>query len=122
MADLNLKCSHTPRIHFCFLSAAQNKQSKGQSKHLGPVVQSIVSLTSSLGVKILTVLKSTISSSQVFLLKENVSKLLTFFSKNISKYAIFNGQSFNDSLTNDIVNFEQLGPKLSALLRLQNGN
>ena len=27
-----------------------------------------------------------------------------------SIYAIFNDQSFNDTLTNDIVSFEQLGP------------
>ena len=33
------------------------------------------------------------------------------FSKNISIYAIFNDQSFNDTLTNDIVSFEQLGPE-----------
>ena len=33
-----------------------------------------------------------------------------FFSKNIGIYAIFNDQSFNDSLTNDIVSCEQLGP------------
>ena len=39
-----------------------------------------------------------------------MQKLLTFFSKNISIYAIFNDQSFNDMLTNDIVSFEQLGP------------
>ena len=39
-----------------------------------------------------------------------MQKLLTFFSaKNISVYAIFNDQSFNDTLTNDIVSFEQLG-------------
>ena len=42
---------------------------------LGPVVQSIVSLTSSLVVKILTVLVSTISNSQVFLLK-NITYML----------------------------------------------
>ena len=41
---------------------------------LGPVVQSIVSLTSLLVIKILTVLVSTISNSQVFL-----QKLLTYF-------------------------------------------
>ena len=29
--------------------------------------------------------------------------------QNISVYAIFNDQSFNDTLTNDAVNFEQLG-------------
>ena len=34
------------------------------------------------------------------------------FSKNISVYAIFNDQSFNDTLTNDIVSFEQLGSEI----------
>ena len=33
-----------------------------------------------------------------------------FFSTNISVYAIFNDQSFNNTLTNDIVSFEQQGP------------
>ena len=33
-----------------------------------------------------------------------------FFSKNINVYAIINDQSFNDTLTNDIISFEQLGP------------
>ena len=33
-----------------------------------------------------------------------------FFSKNISVYAIFDDQRFNDTLTNSIVSFEQLGP------------
>ena len=48
--------------------------------YLGPVVQSIVNLTSSLVVKMLTVLISTTSNSQVFLLKKmRVQKLLTFF-------------------------------------------
>ena len=53
--------------------------------YLGPVVQSIVSLTSSLVVKMLTILVSTISNSQVFLLKKKyeqllqMQKLLTFF-------------------------------------------
>ena len=35
-------------------------------------------------------------------------KLLTFFQQNIGVYAIFNDQSFNDTLTNDIVSFGQL--------------
>ena len=34
------------------------------------------------------------------------------FSKNIIIYAIFTERTFNDSLTNDIVSFEQLGPEL----------
>ena len=85
----------------------------------GPVVQSIVSLKSSLVVKMLTVLVSTISNSQVFLLK-NVSSFCKcksyshFFSKNISVYAIFDDQRFNNILTNDIVCFEQLGPDVAA--------
>ena len=59
------------------------------SQDQGPVVQSIVSLKSSLVVKFLTVLVSTISNSQVFLLK-NASSFCKcksyshFFSKNIS--------------------------------------
>ena len=39
-----------------------------------------------------------------------MQKLCTFFSINISTYAIFNDQRFNDTLTNDIVTFEKLGP------------
>ena len=33
-----------------------------------------------------------------------------FFSKNISIHTTFNDQSFNNTLTNYIVSFEQLGP------------
>ena len=67
-------------------------------------------------VKMLTVLVRTISNSQVFLLKKcwlafaNAKATHIFFSKNISVYAIFNIQSFNDMLTNYIVSFEHLGP------------
>ena len=47
-------------------------------------------------VKMLTVLESIISNSQVFLLKKNVSSFCKsysqFFSKNIGIYAIFNGK------------------------------
>ena len=38
-----------------------------------------------------------------------------FFSKNISIYAIFNDQSFNNTLTYDIISFEQLGPDYYCL-------
>ena len=87
-------------------------------KTLGPVVQSIVSITSSLLVKMLTVLISTISNSQVFICWKNVSSFCKcksyshFFCKNIRVYAIFNDQSFNDTLTNDIISFEELGPDI----------
>ena len=48
--------------------------------------------------------------------KTNVSSFCTcksyshFFCKNIDTYFILDDQSFNNSLTNDIVSFEQLGP------------
>ena len=35
-----------------------------------------------------------------------------FFSKNISKYSIFNNQKFNNTFTNDMASFEQLGPDI----------
>ena len=63
-------------------------------------------------VKMLTALVSTISISQVFLLKKKM-----YFSKNISIYAIFNYQIFNDTLTNDIVSFEQLNDNYCLLMR-----
>ena len=68
-----------------------NKNTKRQfflPDNLGPVVQSIISLTSLLVVKMLTVLVSKISNSQVFLLKKcaNAKATHIFFSKNISIY------------------------------------
>ena len=61
----------------------------------------------------LTVLVSTITNSKIFLLKKceyllQMQKLPTFFSKNISAFAIFNDQNLKDVLTN-IVCFKQLG-------------
>ena len=43
-----------------------------------------------------------------------MQKLLTFFSKQFSAYAIFNEQSFNDTLTNDIFSFE-LDPDVESI-------
>ena len=83
---------------------------------LGPVVQSVVSLTSSLVVKILTLLVSKISISQIFVLKKKCKSYSHFFQQNISIHAIFNNQSFNGTLTNDIVSFEQLSPGLESLI------
>ena len=57
----------------------------------------------------LTVLVSTKLNSQVFLLKK-FAKATHIYSAKI--LAIFNDQSFNDTLTNNIVSFEQLGPEL----------
>ena len=54
--------------------------------------------------KPLTVVVSTISHSRVFLLKKSI-------------YAIFNDQSFIDTLTNGNLRFEQLGPEKKKLDR-----
>ena len=61
----------------------------------------------------LTVLVDTLSNSQVVFA---VKATHIFFSKNISVYAIFNDQSFNDTLS--IVSFEQLGPDISLSRKL----
>ena len=45
-----------------------------------------------------------------------MQKLLTFFSAKILAYMPYlSDQSFNDTLTNDIVSFEQLGPDVSCV-------
>ena len=92
------------KVHFCLMLSICVR-----TNELGPVVQSTISLTSSF----LTVQVSTISNSPVFLLKKMGVAFKSYshsFSKNISIYAIFNDQSFNDTITNDIVSFEQQGP------------
>ena len=83
-----------------------------KKNNLGPVVQSLISLTSLLVVKMLTVLVSTVSDLKVFLLKKfcKCKSYSHFFRKNISVYAIFDDRRFNNTLSNDIVSFEQLGP------------
>ena len=49
----------------------------------------------------------------------NTKSYSHFFSKNISVYAIFNDQSFNDTLTKDIVSFEQLGPDCKIIINIR---
>ena len=84
------------------------------SSILGPVVQSIVSLTSLLVVKMLIVLVSTISNLQVFLLK----KMGVAFAN--AKAPHFSGKKLVYmqylmikvlTLTNGIISFEQLSPE-----------
>ena len=90
----------------------------------GPVVQSIVSLTksvvsltSSLGVISLTVLADSIYNILIFFPEKKwvafaLQKLLTFIQQIISAYLRITHVNFNESLTNDIVSFEQLGPDI----------
>ena len=64
----------------------------------GPAVQSVISLTSSLRVISLTVLADSIYSYS------------HFFSKKFQHICISLDVNFNESLTNDVVSFEQVGP------------
>ena len=81
----------------------------------GPVVQSVVSLTSSLRVISLTVLADSIYNILIFFAEKALQKLLTFFSKKFQYICISLDVNFNESLTNAIVSFEQLGPELYLL-------
>ena len=84
-------------------------------QHLGPVVQSIVSLTSSLRVILLTVLADSIYNILIFFAEKMwvafaLQKQLTFFQQKFQHICVSLDLNFNESLTNDIVSFEQLGP------------
>ena len=74
----------------------------------GPVVQSVVSLTSSLRVISLTVLADSIYNILIFFAEKMwvafaLQKLLTFFSKQFQHICISLDVNFNESLTNDVV-------------------
>ena len=78
---------------------------------LGPVVQSIVNCFSKYNIVFTGIFAETNVSSFC-----KCKSYLHCFSKNISiyMYAIFSDQSFNDTLTNNIVSFEQLGLDLQV--------
>ena len=79
----------------------------------GPVVQSVVNLTSSLRVISLTSLADSIYNILICFAERNgLQKLLMyshFFSKKNQHICVSLDVNFNESLTNDIVSFEQLG-------------
>ena len=84
-------------------------------KYLCPVIQSVVSLTSSLRVISLTDLADSIYNILIFFAEKNVSSFCTaksthiFFSKKFQHICVSFDVNFNESLTNDVVSFEQLG-------------
>ena len=87
------------------------------SKNLGPVVQSVVSLTSSLRVISLTVLVDSRYNILIFFAEKMwvaFSKSYShFFSKKFQHICISLNVNFSESLTNNIVSFEQLDPASS---------
>ena len=75
---------------------------------LGPVVQSVISLTSSLRVISLTVLADSIHIILIFFAEKMHCKSYShFFSKKFQHICISLNVNFNESLTNDLVSFEQ---------------
>ena len=85
--------------------------------HLGPVVQSVVSLTSLLRVILLTVLADSIHNILLFFAEKMwvafaLQSYSHFFSKKFQYICVSLDVNFNESLTNDVVSFEQLGPDL----------
>ena len=86
------------------------------TNYQGPVVQSVVSLTTSLRVISLIVLADPIHNILIFFAEKMwvafaLQKLLTFFSKKFQHICVSLDVNFNESLTNDVVSFEQLGPE-----------
>ena len=84
---------------------------------LGPVVQSIVSLTSLLRVILLTVLADSIYNIDIFCWKyvSSCKSYSHFFSKKFQHICVSLDVNFNESLTNNIVSFEQLDPGMLSL-------
>ena len=84
--------------------------------NLGPVAQSVVSLTCSLRVISWTVLAESIHNILIFFAEKNVSSFCTakathiFISKKIQHICVSLDVNFNESLTNAVVSYEQLDP------------
>ena len=101
-------------------------EAKQKSNILGPLVQSIVCLMSSLRVISLTVLADSIYNILIFFAEKNVSSFCTakalhcksdshFFGKKFQNICVSLDVNFNESLTNDVVSFEQLGHDVHPL-------
>ena len=98
------------------------------SEYQGPVVQSVVSLMSSLRVISLTVLANSMFNILIFFAEKicwfyfaekmwvafavQCKSYSHFFRKKIQHIWVSLDVNFNESLTNDVVSFEQLGPGL----------
>ena len=85
----------------------------------GPVVQSIVSLTILLRVILLTVLADSIHNFLIFFAEKMwvaFKSYSHFFSKKFQHICEALDVNFNESLTNGIVSFEQLGPVCYLLM------
>ena len=131
------------KYYFCFLLVIKMKKKKKKKivenikkeidlifpSKQGPVVQSVVSLTSSLRVISLTVLADSIYNILIFFCTAKATHI--FFSKKFQHICVSLDVNFNESLTNDVVSFERLGPgrhlmgktrMIRVFLSMQNGS
>ena len=93
------------------LGLGKNNHLSYASLALNPrVVQSIISLTGSLRVISLTTLADSIYNILIFFAEKMWVAFAHFFSKKFQHICVSLDVNFNESLTNDIVSFEQLGP------------
>ena len=93
----------------------RKKEGKLNSSIMDPVVQSVISLTSSLRVISFTVLADSIYNILIFFAEKMwVAFALHFFSKIDQHICISLHVNFNESLTNDIVSFWTTGPWFSC--------
>ena len=87
------------------------------SKILGPDVQSVVSLTSLLRAISLTILADSVYNFLKFFAEKMwVESYSHFFSKKFQHICVSLDVNFNESLTNDVVSFEQLGPGTDSVI------
>ena len=92
---------------------------------LGPVVQNVVRLTSLFRVISITVLADSIHNILISFAEKmwaafalHCKSYSHFFSKKFQNICVSLDVNFNESLTNNIVSFEQLGPEFQRVSRL----
>ena len=102
--------SESDKCYRCLYSFTHYRMIRLQEYEIrmGPVVQSVVSLTSSLRVISLTVLVDSIYNFLIFFAEKMwvafaLQKLLTFFSQKYQHICVSLDVNFNESLTNNIV-------------------
>ena len=119
-SDLGLHCPNMPETfshseaHMRTVKIQERAEVDSQTMiwDQGPVVQSVISLMSLLRVISLTVWADSIYNILIFFAEKMwvAFSYSHFFSKKFQHICVSLDVNFNESLTNDIVSFEQLGP------------
>ena len=102
----------------CIFSGCTSEGTFSNTAAQGPVVQSSISLTSSLRVISLTVLADSIHNILIFFAEKMWVATHIFSTKKFQHICISLNVNFNKSLTNDVVSFEQLGPVVQSIVSL----